>query len=56
VLLEDVVADAPNYTEAYVLLATVYYRLQRKEDGDRMRKVVERLNAEAQQRNLLKQP
>lgn len=55
-LLEQVVADAPTYSEAYVLLATVYYRLQRKEDGDRMRAVVERLNAEAQQRNLLKKP
>ena len=39
-----------------MLLATVYYRLQRKADGDRMRAVVERLNAEAQKRNLLSKP
>ena len=36
-LLEDVVAAAPKYSEACALLATVYYRLQRKADGDRMR-------------------
>jgi hypothetical protein len=50
VLLEGVVADHPTFTEAYVLLATVYYRLQRREDGDRMRARVEALNAEAQAR------
>jgi tetratricopeptide (TPR) repeat protein len=49
-LLEQVVKDEPKYSEAFVLLATVYYRLQRKEDGDRMRAVVEQLNAEAQAR------
>ena len=47
-VLEQVVADAPTFTEAYVLLATVYYRLQRREDGDRVRGIIERLNAEAQ--------
>jgi tetratricopeptide (TPR) repeat protein len=47
-VLETIVADSPTFTEAYVLLATVYYRLQRREDGDRMRAVIERLNAEAQ--------
>lgn len=47
-VLEAVVADAPTFTEAHVLLATVYYRLQRREDGDRVRAVIERLNAEAQ--------
>ena len=44
----QVAADAPTFTEAYVLLATVYYRLQRREDGDRVRGIIERLNAEAQ--------
>jgi tetratricopeptide (TPR) repeat protein len=48
VVLETIVADSPTFTEAYVLLATVYYRLQRREDGDRMRTIIERLNAEAQ--------
>lgn len=47
-VLEGIVADSPTFTEAYVLLATVYYRLQRRDDGDRMRAVIERLNAEAQ--------
>ena len=47
-VLETIVADSPKFTEAYVLLATVYYRLQRRDDGDRMRTVIERLNAEAQ--------
>lgn len=47
-VLETIVSDTPNFTEAYVLLATVYYRLQRREDGDRMRAVIEKLNAEAQ--------
>lgn len=49
-VLESIVTDSPTFTEAYVLLATVYYRLQRREDGDRMRAVIERLNAEAQAR------
>ena len=49
-LLEGIVKDEPKYSEAYVLLATVYYRLQRREDGDRMRAMVEQLNAEKQAR------
>jgi tetratricopeptide (TPR) repeat protein len=47
-LLEALVADAPTYIDAHVLLATTYYRLKRKDDGDRERQVVERLTAEAQ--------
>ena len=31
-------------------LATAYYRLKRKEDGDRQREIVAKLNAEAQAR------
>lgn len=50
--LESIVKDAPNFTEAHVSLATVYYRLKRKADGDRERAIVQQLNAEAQ----LKQP
>jgi tetratricopeptide (TPR) repeat protein len=48
IVLEGIVTDSATFTEAYVLLATVYYRLQRRDDGDRMRAVIERLNAEAQ--------
>lgn len=46
--LETLVRDAPQFTEAHVTLATVYYRLKRKEDGDRERAIVQKLNAEAQ--------
>jgi tetratricopeptide (TPR) repeat protein len=46
--LELIVKEAPGYTEAHVALATVYYRLKRKEDGDRERAIVQKLNAEAQ--------
>lgn len=47
-LLEDVVKEYPDFIEARVLLASVYYRLNRKADGDRQREIVERLNAEQQ--------
>src|SRR5919108_2843409 len=46
--LESLVAEATNFTEAHVSLATVYYREKRKADGDRERAIVEKLNAERQ--------
>ena len=46
--LESLVKDAPGFTAAHVTLATVYYRMKRKEDGDRERAIVQRLNAEQQ--------
>ena len=46
--LEALVKDAPDFVEAHVLLATVYYRLKRKADGDREQEIVNRLNAERQ--------
>ena len=46
--LEAMVKEAPNFTEAHVTLATVYYRLRRKEDGDRERAILQKLNAELQ--------
>ncbi len=46
--LESLVKEAPEFLEAHVSLATVYYRLKRKEDGDREREVVKRLNAAVQ--------
>ena len=49
-MLEAVVADAPEFVEAHVSLATVYYRLKRKADGDRERALVEKLNVEIQAR------
>jgi hypothetical protein len=36
--------------DAHVLLATTYYRLKRKDDGDRERAVAARLTAEKQAR------
>jgi tetratricopeptide (TPR) repeat protein len=45
-LLEGVVKEFPDFVEARVLLASVYYRLNRKEDGDRERAVVQKLNSE----------
>ena len=46
--LESILKEAPKFTEAHVSLATVYYRLKRKVDGDRERAIVQQLNAEAQ--------
>jgi tetratricopeptide (TPR) repeat protein len=49
-LLEALVGESPTFVEAHVSLATAYYRLKRKEDGDRQREIVAKLNAEAQAR------
>jgi tetratricopeptide (TPR) repeat protein len=47
-VLEAIVKEAPDFLEAHVTLATVYYRLKRREDGDRERAIVDRLNKEIQ--------
>ena len=47
--LEQVVKDAPDFAEAHVSLATAYYRLKRKEDGDRHRALYQELNAKQQE-------
>lgn len=49
-MLEAVVKEAPDFIEAHVSLATAYYRLKRKEDGDRERDLIHKLNAERQAR------
>lgn len=49
-LLERVVAAKPNDTAAHVLLAQTYIRLKRKADAARERAIVNRLNAEEQNR------
>jgi Tfp pilus assembly protein PilF len=46
--LEAIVKESPDFTAAHVNLATVYYRLHRKEDGDRERDIVRKLNAASQ--------
>lgn len=47
-LLEGVTKEFPDFSEARVLLASVYYRLNRKEDGDRENAAVQKLTAEQQ--------
>jgi tetratricopeptide (TPR) repeat protein len=48
--LEQIVKEAPTFNEAHVTLATVYYRLKRKEDGDRERAIIQKLNAALQEK------
>jgi tetratricopeptide (TPR) repeat protein len=48
--LEALIKEYPNFTEAHVSLATTYYRLKRKEDGDRERGIVRQLQEEEQKR------
>lgn len=50
-ILEQLVKDAPSFTEAHVSLATLYFRLKRKEDGERERAIVRELGEKAQARN-----
>ena len=47
-LLEGVAKEFPEFSEARVLLASVYYRLNRKEDGDREKAAVQKLTEEQQ--------
>jgi tetratricopeptide (TPR) repeat protein len=53
--LEAIVKDSPNFREAHVALATLYYRLRRKEDGDREQAIVEKMTAEQQARDAAEQ-
>ena len=47
-MFEAIAKEAPNLVEVHVQLATAYNRLKRKEDADREKAIVDRLNAEAQ--------
>jgi len=47
-LLEGVLKEHQDFIEARVLLASVYYRLNRKEDGDREKLIIQKLSAEQQ--------
>ena len=47
-LLEGVLKEHADFVEARVLLASVYYRLNRKEDGDREKALIQKSNAEQQ--------
>ena len=44
--LEAIVKQAPRFVEAHVSLAAVYYRLQRKADGDREKALAQKLTVE----------
>lgn len=48
VMLESLIKDSPQFLEAHVSLAQVYYRLKRPEDGKREREIVQKLTAEIQ--------
>ena len=47
-LLEGVLKEHADFVEARVLLASVYYRLNRKADGDREKAIIQKSNAEQQ--------
>jgi tetratricopeptide (TPR) repeat protein len=47
-LLEGVLKEHAGFVEARVLLASVYYRLNRKADGDREKALIQKSNAEQQ--------
>ena len=55
-MLEAIVKEAPSYIEAHVALATAYYRLQRKAEGDSERAIVERLNQEKEAKERTRTP
>ena len=44
--LEAIVKQAPQFVEAHISLAAVYYRLQRKADGDREKALAQKLTLE----------
>jgi tetratricopeptide (TPR) repeat protein len=50
VMLEQIVAEEPDAVDAHVQLATAYNRLKRKDDADRERAIVDRLNREIQEK------
>ena len=47
-ILESLVKESPQFTEAHVSLALVYSRLKRPQDSKRERDIVQKLTAEAQ--------
>jgi tetratricopeptide (TPR) repeat protein len=46
--LEQIVKEAPSFTEGHVSLAIIYFREKRKEEGNRERAIVQKLNEERQ--------
>lgn len=54
--LEALIKQAPEFVEAHISLATTYYRLKRKSDGDRERALVQKLTAEQRARQAAEKP
>lgn len=54
--LETLVRESPDFTEAHVSLATVYYRLKMKAEGDRERVIVQKLKDAVQAKQRLEFP
>ncbi len=50
--VEQIVREAPTFLEAHVTLTSLYYRLQRREDAERHRRIVEELRAEKDRQTL----
>lgn len=48
-LLESLIADHPEFIEAHSSLATIYFRLGRKEDGRREKQIFEKLHTESRE-------
>jgi len=55
-MLESLVRESPQFTEAHVSLSLVYYRLKRPADGKREQKIFQKLTAEAQAKQPGAQP
>jgi len=51
-IYEALVNEAPEFVEAHVQLATAYNRVKRPDDAQRHRRIVEKLNAAAQERQV----
>ena len=49
-LLESLIKDAPDYTEAHRSLSTIYFRLGRAAEGRQQRKIAEEMDAAIQAR------
>ena len=49
-LLESLIKDAPDYTEAHRSLSTIYFRLGRAAEGRQQRKIAEEMDAAIQER------
>ena len=49
-MLEEIVQGTPDFMDAHVNLARIYYRKKMKAEGDREQETIERLRVEQQKR------